>query len=1206
MSFFTNLTFLFCLILSFNSFSQSAINPKIKNWKTVGRGEVHRQDNSVILRDCILKSKDTLSQPIELSFEARALKGEEQVQIWAGAGMLDRDNRYMLGLRGGNNNDLFLRRRTTPAKDKLLALSPLEFKPKTDIWYKIRMTFFNGNIRIFLNDEKLPRIIVKDENPINRGSIYLGGGWIKTEYRNIKILKLTEDEIEQLSQSRKIEFTKSDTEKESQRKKDRKAYKPLQIKKIESSRTVIDLSGNWLFMPEYKLQSEKVWQPVVSDDNWHVMSVPAFWNPVSNWMYGWEKGFEEPPSGVSDNYNEKELVRCNAYTFNWKKTQAAWYRHWIELPDDLTGKVIKLHFDAVSKVTQVYVNGQSAGSHIGMFGEFSVDISELVHPGKNLIAVNVKVRKSKAAVDAQENVARAVTVDITNDMLNSLPHGMFQGTEGGIWQPVHLIITEPIYIDEIFANVGYEGGAFEITLNNERDEATKASVSIEIRDEAGNLFFKSAEPELAILKKGSTNKILCKTGKIHPKLWSPEEPNLYKLVVKVRHDGKIIDSDELLFGFRTIEVQGNKFYLNGKPYFMRGANHLPSGIATNNSILANRLFKLMHDGNQMVTRTHGSVFTTNWMEAADRQGVGVSFEGTWPWLMISNIPSQELLDIWREETLSLARKYRNHPSLLVWTMNNEMYFTMFYHNDSKDVRLKKWKYISDIIKEIRKIIPGLPISADSGYDRLLEDYKTNLQPYGIDDGDIDDRHIYFNWYNRDFFQIINGEWTKRIYWTPGANPDRPFFPQEVSTGYPNNDEGHFTRKYIEKHYVPQAFVGDWAWEDRNPAYGLDRHAFMTRELAEIIRRTAPETAGFLLFANTCWFRDVWNAETVTAYPVYESVKTAFQPVLVSAELFGRHFWAGTTIEPMVYVVHHDLQRGKLDHLELTWKITSDGNVLSQGEIPFASTDYYSASKQKVKITLPELLPAPKTECHLELILSKNSERISENSYKILLGHKTWLDDIKKLSGKKIALFDLTGETRKLFDSFQIPYFELNDLTEIRLNEIDVLVVANLDADNEVPYNWEDVRRMAGNGLNTLLIHPGKHLKWLYYYEVESIYERKGRITNIKQAQHDVLEEIESNELAWWQQDGREFPRACRRSYRFRTDQNITRIIEYLRPHVYLSQPEYQLYEMTGYPLVEFEEKNGRIIASEMELNQAVKDPIAGKLLVNLLLYLGKI
>jgi len=295
----------------------------------------------------------------------------------------------------------------------------------------------------------------------------------------------------------------------------------------------------------------------------------------------------------------------------------------------------------------------------------------------------------------------------------------------------------------------------------------------------------------------------------------------------------------------------------------------------------------------------------------------------------------------------------------------------------------------------------------------------------------------------------------------------------------------------------------------------------------------------------------------------------------------------------------------IENLELSWKITFNNDILSQGKDWFGQTAYYSSSGKQIKIKLPENLPAERLMCNLELDLSSKGISISQNKYEILITSEDWIEGINTLKGRRIGLFDLTGKTQQVFDLFGIPYFLLKDLTEIRIIDMDLLVVANLDSDNEVPYSWEDVRRMAGNGLNTLLIHPGKHLKWLYYYEVESIYERQGRITNMRIPEHVIFTGLESAELAWWQQEGREPPRSCRRSYRFRSGgDKIHKLVEFLRPHVYLGNPAYQLYEMTGYPLVEFEEGSGKIIASEMELNQAVNDPVAAKLLVNILTYLS--
>ena len=76
---------------------------------------------------------------------------------------------------------------------------------------------------------------------------------------------------------------------------------------------------------------------------------------------------------VSDVYFQQETDRCTNYTFDYTKTKVAWYRQWIELPSDIKSKHVTLNFDAVSKVAEVFINGQLAGSHIGMFGDFEVD-----------------------------------------------------------------------------------------------------------------------------------------------------------------------------------------------------------------------------------------------------------------------------------------------------------------------------------------------------------------------------------------------------------------------------------------------------------------------------------------------------------------------------------------------------------------------------------------------------------------------------------------------------------------------------------------------------------------------------------------------------------------------------------------------------------------------------------------------------------------
>lgn len=1174
----------------------------------MGRGTVAFHDGLVAVDDCLIHAIDTLPDAFVMSFRARS-RGDE-VQIWSGFGFHGRDDRYALGLRGGNTNDLYLCRYEPGGKDEMLALASLDSGIVNRSQHELTIVCIRGAIRVYLEGETSPRIAVHDPRYRSHGSVVLGGGWIATEFAGLAVRPLRPSEqARYLKDTVRLAVSPTPAQREERRVLDRARYASVRIGRLTTARTEMSLNGRWLFRPGYEVRpGEDPADPRRSDAGWHVMDVPQFWNPVRNWLHLQESGLPHGGSGVSDNYREKEEQRCASYTFDHRRTTEAWYRQWIDLPDEATGKQVMVRFDAVAMVTDVFVNGVHAGSNVGMFGAFTVDLSPFMKQGANLLAVHVRAAVPDARAGAERSVARAVSVDITNAMLHSLPHGMFGGTEGGIWQPVTLLVTNPVHITDVFAQVRTDGGDMHVTCTNPTGGPVQRTIRLTITKEGSPDVLYTSGPGMTIeIPARDSSTFTYRLAGLAPALWTPETPHLYRLDVRLMKDGaagaeELDDERSVVIGFRTFEVRGSRFTLNGHPYWLRGANHPPCGIAPNDTLLANRFMQLMHDGNQMATRSHGCPFTETWMVAADRQGVAVSYEGTWPWLMITGAPDDRLVSVWRDEFLGLVKRFRNHPSLFLWTVNNEMSFTMFHHEGDRDQRLKNWTVISDVIKEIRRLHPGAPVSGDSGYNRLPGDYDTVLRPHGIDDGDTDDRHVYFNWYNNDFFQIFNGEFGKRIYWSPGANAGRPYFGQEVSTGYPNNDDGHFCRKYLFRHYVPQAFYGDWAWEDHDPRPGLQRHAFMTKELAEVIRRTAPEAAGLLLFANVCWFRDVYRADRITPYPVYDAVKLAYQPVLPSLELFGRHFYAGTTIRPRVAVVNNAVDGEPLGPSVLEWRVVWRDSVLAAGSHALPAVPHDTTRTDSVTILFPDRLPEAKAACVVQIALRTGDRTIATNAYDILLCSRPWVSLPARLHGKRIGLFDITGQTRALFEALGIPYVHLQDLTEIRLTPMDVLVVANLDAGEEVPYNWEDVRNMPAHGIPVLLLHPGKHLQWLFWSEVDETYENKGRIVNMHLPEHSAFDGVEPFDMAWWQQEGRTLPIVCRRSYRFKSTEGITPLCTYLRPHVYISSPEEELKEMNGVPLAEIR-RNGSIIASELELNAGVRDPIAGRVFVNLLSYL---
>ncbi|MBK7256903.1 MAG: hypothetical protein IPI01_03635 [Ignavibacteriae bacterium] len=333
--------------------------------------------------------------------------------------------------------------------------------------YGFTIACIRGAIRVYLDKEDSPRIVVRDPHYRLKGSALLGGGWIPTEYSGVAVRSLSRREQERyLKDTVQQVVSLSPKHREKRRVHQRAAYAPVLVGRFADGRTDLSLNGRWLFRPGYEVQrGEDPADPHRSDAGWHVMDVPHFWNPVRNWLHLQESGLPHGGSGVSDNYREQEEQRCDSSTFDHRRTTDAWYRHWIVLPQETAGKRLVVTLTLL-RWPQRCRSMACVRGNVGMFGSFDVDLTEHVRPGKNLLAVHVMAVEPDGSAEARRQVARAVSVDITNAMLHSLPHGMFGGTEGGIWQPVTLTITNPVHIDDVFAQVRTDGGDMHVTCVN--------------------------------------------------------------------------------------------------------------------------------------------------------------------------------------------------------------------------------------------------------------------------------------------------------------------------------------------------------------------------------------------------------------------------------------------------------------------------------------------------------------------------------------------------------------------------------------------------------------------------------------------------------------------------------------------------------------------------------------------------------------------
>lgn len=1185
--------------------------------KTIGRGD------SRVTADGVFRSQDSYGlfgdktmRNYRMRFKARAPKDAEQVQIWAGFNAANRYDRYVVGIKGGLQDDLYLARQGYMGTDEFLDIRELGFHPEPGQWIDVTIEQADGRIRVFLNNEDTPRIDLVDKNHdlAPAGYATLGGSWVPTEFDDLVIEQLPEGYFANIPAKTK-EFYLTDAQKETKRQGERRTWRGKRLERLNGPRTVISLDGDWLFSPTYETnETAKGASPEAGDESWHVMPVPNFWNPSRIWLHGETMGTPagHRPKGVSDTYFQKESRRCDDYTFNYRKTDAAWYRQWIDLPADISGKRVTLDFDGVSKICEVYINGHEAAKHIGMFGSFEVDGSKYFKPGRNLIAVKV-LRNAGTSGEvgndaleiyysaSRDNSARKESgANVNRNILNELPHGFYGDNPAGIWRPVKLTVSEPLKVEDVFIRPRLDGADFDIAVYNHSAEPRKFDIRTKIADHrTGKILYEGTDRTGLTLAAGGKDSLTYSINDLQPKLWSPSDPNLYDFTFSLVDNGKTVDSEKIVSGFRTFEVKNGQFELNGHKYALRGGNHTPFALGPNDRELADTFYQLMKKGNLEVTRTHTCPYNELWMAAADENGIGVSYEGTWSWLYIhETFPADDIVDFWENEWIHLMKQMRNHPSLLFWTVNNEM---KFYDLDPDFERCKyKMTRISNCVRHMREADPTRPVCFDSNYQAKGKDKKFGADFMAtIDDGDIDDVHSYINWYDHTLFRYFKGELQNGF-----KLADRPLISQEMSTGYPQNETGHTTRSYTMQHQNPQSLIGLQCYEFSNPANFLRAQSFITSELAEGLRRSNDQASGTIHFALLTWFKQVYDAQRIQPWPTYYAMQRAMQPVLVSAELWGRHLYAGEKLPVRFCIVNDDLDGKDLAAGTIDWSLTAaDGRVIAKGTEPAKAVAHYGRLWVEPSIILPADLGADRVEATLNLAYTAGGKQRSANKYDLTLASRDWAAKGYSVKGKPVVV-DRDGTTPAL-DALGIAYTTADDIAKaVKTRRASSVILSGIndltDADVKA------LRDYMSRGGKVLFLRGENGVKAVFPEHIAgTIKPTEGDIANMDVPESPVFDGLDYFDLRYFNDNRREVPKVCETIYHInRNDDIITPLVMQQKIHGYIdgdmkTRAEH-VAKMRGFALLDIKHGKGGALVSSLETNKAATDPVAGRLLANMI------
>ncbi len=351
-------------------------------------------------------------------------------------------------------------------------------------------------------------------------------------------------------------------------------------------------------------------------------------------------------------------------TKNLYETSTGWYRRTLDYKK--SEDRVALRFEGVYMDSYVYVNGALAGEWKYGYSTFEFDITDLLKDGENLITVRVDHREPNSRWYSGAGIYRRVWLKT---------------------YPACHLVTDGIYIS------AYIDGKVTVTTEAARPEGIPvAELSVRHSVMDGERVLAQVERFCPAFDKSQLPRTVVREGEAYsvntdylqvenPVLWDIENPKCYTCVTELLRNGEVIDKEENTFGFKKAEFTADKgFFLNGRHVKLHGCcehHDLGSlGAAVNRTAIERKL-KMLRTMGVNAIRTSHNMPAVELMELADEMGFLILSEGFDMWEMPKTAYDYaRFFPKWVDKDVaSWVRRDRNHPSLIGWSIGNEIYDT---------------------------------------------------------------------------------------------------------------------------------------------------------------------------------------------------------------------------------------------------------------------------------------------------------------------------------------------------------------------------------------------------------------------------------------------------------------------------------------------------------------------------------------------------
>jgi beta-galactosidase len=403
------------------------------------------------------------------------------------------------------------------------------------------------------------------------------------------------------------------------------------LEDAQAARSQHNFNGDWRFMQGQQPQEAASME--FDDTGWEAVRLPHDW-------------------AIAGPFNPDE----HGYAGKLPWRGVGWYRKTFVLDAADAGKRVYLDFDGVMAFPKVYVNGQLAGQWDYGYAPFRVDATPYVRFGQeNIAAVQVDTRKHGTRWYPGAGIYRSVTLTLC------------ESVHLGHWAT---FVTTPAVGDEA-ATV-----QVETVVENHHDESSDVSIEFQIRAPDGRIVAVGSQP--CVIAAADSASVEQTFTVANPQRWDITAPHLYTLSVRVYSDQTLIDEQAVSFGIRTFAFTADDgFHLNGRRVQLYGVNlhhdHGPLGAAFYRRAMERQL-EIMRDMGVNAIRTSHNPPASDLLDLCDRMGFVVWNEAfdKWDGTAGRHDGQPPLEEFGEKQIRNFVMRDRNHPSVVVWSIGNEI------------------------------------------------------------------------------------------------------------------------------------------------------------------------------------------------------------------------------------------------------------------------------------------------------------------------------------------------------------------------------------------------------------------------------------------------------------------------------------------------------------------------------------------------------